>query len=107
MVDAPAPTEQASERAPVDPPRPGEVARAVVLLGPLRLEERLGPAVAPLLPPVGAHGAPPVLPHDGRRAEAERPSPLLELPAHVDVVPGHPELRVESADRAQCLTPEG
>ena len=48
-----------------------------------------------------------MVPHDRRRAEAERPPPLLELPAHVDIVPRGPEPGVEPADRPQRLAPEG
>src|SRR5207244_5541353 len=107
MVDArPAPAERACEPVPVDAAGPADVARAVVFLGPLALQHRLGPAVPDLLLPVGAHGIPPVVPDHGGRAEAERPAPLLQPPAYVHVITGGAKLRIEPADGLEAGFPE-
>src|SRR5205807_2900218 len=52
-----------------------------------------------LLFPVRSHRASPVMPHHRGRTEADRPPAVPEAPAHIDVVAGHTELRIESADR--------
>ena len=107
VVDArPAPAERAGEPVPVDAAGPADVARAVVFLGPLALQHRLGPAVPDLLLPVGAHGIPPVVPDHGGRAEAERPAPLLQPPAYVHVITGGAKLRIEPADGLEAGFPE-
>src|SRR5438093_9186624 len=54
-----------------------------------------------LLFPVGAQRVPAVVPDHGGRAEAQRPTPLLQLPAHIHVVAGGAELRIEIG-RASC-----
>ena len=86
---------------PVEASRPVDVAGAVVLLGPLALEQRLGASVPRLLLPVHAHRVAAVMPHDGARMEAERPPPLAQPPADVHVVAGGSELVVESPDLQQ------
>src|SRR5258705_209047 len=56
MVDAPPPpTEERTESWAVDAARPADMPRPVVFLGPLPLEHGLGPAIADLLFPIGAH----------------------------------------------------
>src|SRR5205814_5887120 len=82
VVDARAPPDAPDRAAAVDPTAPRRVPGAVVLLGPLRREERLGPPVTLLLLPERAKRAAPVVPDDGGRAEPEPPSRLLERPAH-------------------------
>src|SRR5207244_10209481 len=74
--------------------------------GPLALQHRFRPAVADLLLPVRADRVPAVVPHHGSRAETERPPPLLQPPAHVDVVAGHSELRIEATDRLEASSAE-
>ena len=59
---------------PVDPARPRRVAADVVLLGPLALEQRLGPAVAALLAQVAADGVAALVPDHRRGREADRPA---------------------------------
>ena len=54
VVDLPAAAEQLRGRSAVDAARPGEVAGAVVALGPLALQQRLGLAVLVLLLEVAA-----------------------------------------------------
>src|SRR5207247_2760332 len=81
---------------------PAGVPRAVVLLGPLPLEPRFRPAVPDLLFPVGAHRVPPMVPDHGGGAEAQCEASLLEPPAHIHVVAGGAELRVEPADRFEA-----
>ena len=107
VVDASrAPAEKPREAGAVDAARPAHVSRPVVLLGPFALQHRLGAPVADLLPPVGAQRVPAVVPHQGGGVEAERPAALQQPPAHVDVVPGGAELRIESADRLEAAFPE-
>ena len=107
VIDArAAPPEQAREPRAVDAARPAHVPRAVVLLRPLALEQCFRAAVPDLLLPIRAHRVPAVMPHHGGGTEAEGPTPLLQAPAHVDVVAGGTELRVESADRVQRHLPE-
>jgi hypothetical protein len=74
------------------------VAADVVFLRPLPLEECFRLAVVALLSPVGADRAPPVVPDNGRRAEAERPAAFPQPPADIDVITGDSELRVKAAD---------
>src|SRR5438034_2340566 len=107
VIDARAPAEPATRRAAVDPPAPRGVPRAVVFLGPLRREERLGSTVAFLLLPERAHRVSPMVPHDRSWTEAELPTRLLQLPAHVHIVASDAELRIEAADRLQRRFPEG
>src|SRR5438445_12165760 len=103
VIDArPAPPERARQPAAVDAARPAHVPWAVVLLGPLPLQHRLRPAVPDLLFPVGTQRVPAVVPDHGGGAEAQRPALLLQPPAHVHVVPGGAELRIEPADRLEA-----
>src|SRR5215471_454719 len=82
------------------------MAGAVVLVGPLAFQQRFGLAVAPLLLPVGPYGGTSVMPDHGSRAEPQRPAPLLQPPAHVDVVAGSAELRIEPANGTQTGSPD-
>src|SRR3989304_809336 len=77
------------------------MARRVVALRPFSLQQRLRPAVDPLLAPVGAQGVATVMPDHSGRAEAQRPPALLETPAHIHVVAGGAELGIESLDLLQ------
>src|SRR5437763_1191436 len=100
VIDArPAPPECVRHSTAVNATGPAHVPRAVVLLGPLPLQHRLRPAVPDLLFPIGAHRVPAVVPDDRRRAETQGPAVSLEPPAHVDVVAGGAELRIEPSDR--------
>ena len=45
--------------------------------------------------------------HDRCRVKSQLPSAVLQSPAHVDVVPGNPELGVKTPDRFQAVSPEG
>src|SRR5581483_5269844 len=65
------------------------------------LQQRLGPAVALLLVPVGAERVAAVVPDQRGRAEGERPALLPQAPAGVDVVTSGAEAGVEAADRFQ------
>src|SRR5206468_12298327 len=99
VIDAAPPeVKRSREAAAVNPTSPGELARAVVLLRPLPFEQPLGLSVTALLLPVGAHGVTAVVPHHCGRVKPEGPSLFLQPPAHVDVVAGHTELRIEPAD---------
>src|SRR2546428_3164849 len=80
--------------------------RAVVLLRPLPLEERLRPPVSRLLLPVGAHGVAPVVPDHGAGVEAQGPALLAEPPADVHVVARRTELGIESPDGLEGDLPE-
>src|SRR5205814_6815265 len=107
VIDArPAPPERARQPAAVAAAGPAHVPRAVVLLVPFPFQHRLCPAVSDLLFPVGAQRIPAVVPDQGGRAEAQRPAPLLQLPAHVHVVAGGAELRIEPADRLEAVFAE-
>ena len=76
VVDLPAPQAAGLRAAvPVDAAGPGEVAGAVVALGPLALQQRLGLAVLELLLQVAAHAVAAVVPDDGAGAEADASSP--------------------------------
>ena len=72
-----------------------------VLVGMLSLEQRLGLAVASLLAQVAAHGAAAVVADDRAGAERDLPARVEQPPAHVDVVAGGAELRVEAAEPLQ------
>ena len=74
------------------------MAGAVVFLGPLAGQQRLGATVAALLPDVRAYGIAAVVPDDRGRVEAQRPAAIAEAPANVDIVAGGSELRIESSD---------
>src|SRR5204862_353557 len=107
VIDAPPPeVERSREAAAVNPASPGELARAVVLLRPLPFEQRLGLSVTALLLPIGEHGVTAVVPHHCGRVKPESPSLLLQPPAHIDVVAGHTELRIEPADGLEARLPE-
>src|SRR5215213_3517539 len=80
---------------------------AVVALGPLALEQRLGLPVLELLLEVVAGRAAAMVPDDRAGAEAHGPAAVLQPPADVDVVTGDPELVVEAADLLQPVLPEG
>src|SRR5207247_10344306 len=92
--------------SPVHPPRPSEVARAVVLLWPPPPEERLRLPVAELLLRIRAQGVAPVMPDHRGRVEPDRPATFAQPPADVHVVAGSPELRIESADRFEARPAE-
>src|SRR5581483_7056826 len=106
VVDAPPALAGDAAPVPVDAPAPARVPAPVVLLRPLLLEERLGLAVAVLLSQERAQRAPPAMPDEGGRDEADRPAALVEPPADVDVVAGRPETRVEPADLLERATTE-
>src|SRR5205807_9144500 len=91
VVDAPLPPRRAGDR----------VARGVA-----DLDERLAAAVATLLTQVGAEPGAAVVPHEGRGVEADLPAAFDHAPAHIDVVAGGSEDRVEPAGREQYLSPE-
>src|SRR5207249_7905121 len=65
----------------------------------------LGAAVLVLLPQVSAEGRTAMVPHLGRRRERDVTAPVLELPAHVDVVARGGEDLVEAAHRLERVTP--
>ena len=46
------------------------------------------------------------MPYHGRGMKAQGSALLLEPPAEVDIIAGHPKLRIESADRLQRRLPE-
>ena len=105
VVDSPPaePREQASRvktAGPSGPPSP-------VLVGPLALQQRLGPSVLALLAPVRAHGAAGPVPDHGRGAEPEHVPRLEQLPADVDIVSGDAELGIETAHVLECPLTEG
>ena len=103
MVDARLrPSQRKRESPAVDASRPRQVAGAVVLLRPLRLEECLGLPVTLLLLPVRTQRVASVVPDHGRRAERKRPSTLAQAPADVYVVASGAKLRVESFDGLKC-----
>src|SRR6266498_5673338 len=85
---------------------PLAIASAVELVGVLEAQQRLGLAVASLLPQVGARVLPAVVPDERARGEGDPVARLLQPPAHVDVVAGLAVLRVEAVDRFQRLAPE-
>src|SRR5713226_8826528 len=93
--------------AAVHAPTPADVASCVVLFRPLRFQKRFRPAVAALLSPVGAERPAPVMPDHRRRAEAQRPGALRQTPAHIHVVTGDAELRIESTDGLEVGLAEG
>src|ERR687891_142261 len=74
------------------------MAGAVVLLRPLPLQERLRPAVAALLLQVGPQRVASMVPDHGPRVEPQRPPPLQDSPADIDVISRGAEPRVEPTD---------
>src|SRR3989454_12778778 len=86
---------------------PGHMARAVISMGPLSCQQRLGFAILALLPPVRANGVAAVVPDDSRWRESNRPAALPEPPAEVDIVASDAKLWIESADPPQALGAEG
>src|SRR5439155_20366728 len=69
-------------------------------------EQRLGLSVTALLLPISEHGVTAVVPHHSGRVKPESPSLLLQPPAHIYVVAGHTELRIEPADGLEARLPE-
>src|SRR5215470_16796152 len=63
-------------------------------------------AVATLLLPVGADRITAVMPHHSRRAEADRPPPILQSPTQIDVISRRVKTRVEAVDREKRLSTE-
>src|SRR6187455_1544656 len=91
----------------VEAAAPRDVPQGVVPLRPLALEQRLGPAVLPLLLQKRAHRTSSVMPDNRSRAETERETLLLQPPADIDVVARDPELLVEAVDRLEACLSEG
>ena len=73
----------------------------IVFVRPLAFEHGLGFAVPLLLLQIRPHGIAPMMPDHSGRAESQRPAFHLQSPAHVHVVAGDVELRIESTDRLQ------
>ena len=94
-----------AERTSGPPRRDGR--RGCTCSGHFRSSSASALPYSDLLPEVAAHRARAGGAGRPRRAEADRPAPLLEPPADVDVVAGDPELRIEAADRLERLAPEG
>src|SRR5437588_5446979 len=82
VVDAPARPAERLRQPAIEPSAPGDVTQCVVFLGPLPLEQRLGPPVTDLLLPIRADRVAPVMPDHRSGVEAERPASLLYPPAH-------------------------
>src|SRR5437879_2802805 len=101
VIDAARPAEHVREPFAVDPAGPAGMAGEVVLLRPLSLQERLGPAVAHLLFPERPQRVTAMVPDHGRRAEPQRLAAFPKPPAQVDVVSGDTELGIETADRLE------
>ena len=72
----------------------------------LRIDERLGLAVAALLVDIGFDRVAAEMPDDRRRAEADRVAGILKPPADVDIVAGGAIDRVEPAEAEQGLAAE-
>ena len=106
MIHAADPPQRLGEPAAIETATPGDVPRGVVLAGPLPLEQRFGVAVAVLLLPVGSERVPMVMPDERAVGEPQGESLLLQPPAHIDVVAGSPELRVESTNLLQRVPAE-
>src|SRR5947209_374233 len=93
VMDALATPRQGSgQTVPVQPAHPAQMAKTVVFLRPLALQQRFGLAVATLLPPVGADRIAPVVPDHGGGTKAKRPATLLKVPADIDIVACYTEL---------------
>src|SRR5712691_10814281 len=74
--------------AGINPPRPADMAECVAPLRPFVFELRLGLAVTILLLPIGADRTAAVVPDDRGRTVADRPPPVLQTPAQIDIVTG-------------------
>src|SRR5207245_11055519 len=85
LIDASSTPDPPRVPVPVHATRPADMPCGVVLLGPLRFEQRLGLAVSALLFPVRSHRAPPVMPHHRGRTEPDPPAAAPEAPAHIDL----------------------
>ena len=48
-----------------------------------------------------------MMPHDTSGVEAQSPAARLKLPAHIDIVAGDTEARIEAADLAKLADAEG
>ena len=72
----------------------------------LRIDERLGLAVAALLVAIGFDRVAAEMPDDRRRAEADGMAGILKPPADVDIVAGGAVDRVEPAEAEQGLAAE-
>src|SRR5262245_24012132 len=72
----------------------------------LSTQQRLGLTVTALLLEVGTHRAAPMMPYHARWAKNNLLPMLQQSPAHVDIVSGLSEDRVEAADLTQSIGPE-
>src|SRR5262252_6611362 len=89
--------------AGVDPPRPADMPKCVAPLWPFNRKLGFRFAVAALLLPVGADRITAVMPHHSRRAEADRPPPILQSPTQIDVISRRTKTCVEAVDREKRL----
>ena len=105
-VDPPLAEREHPRQGAVDPAAPPRPAVDELLRVPPR-QPRLALSVAELLPPVGPHRRPMVVPDERRRGEPDLGAHGLEPPADVDVVGRAAEDRVEPAEREERLPPEG
>src|SRR2546428_12711189 len=96
MVDSSQRAKKGCGVVAVHPAGPGHMARAVISMGPLSCQQRLGFAILALLPPVRANGVAAGGADDSRRGETNRPAPLPEPPAEGGNVPRGAELWVET-----------
>src|ERR1051326_5934150 len=85
----------------VNPPRPGQMARQVVLFRPFFFQKSLGLPITLLLAQIGANRVSSMMPDDCRGIETQRPAALLQTPADIHIVAGRAELRVKSPDRLE------
>jgi hypothetical protein len=76
-------------------------------LRPFLLQQRLGLAVATLLPPVLEYRIAAVMPDHSSRAKPQRPTALPQPPADIDVVAGSTKPRIEPAYLFEVRYTEG
>src|SRR6185295_17007181 len=97
-VDHRARQRQDRRDAAIDAPAPARIAERVEAVRVAEVQERLGLAVAALLPDIRLDRIAPEVPHHGRGAPADAVAEILQAPADVDVVPGGAVHRVEAPD---------
>src|SRR5262245_47954197 len=79
------------------------MARGVVALRPLLLEQCLGLAVTLLLPPVHAKRVAAMMPVHSAGVESDAPPARLQSPAEIHVVAGCTVAGIKAADSGECL----
>ncbi len=98
---------QAAQGDAVQNPAPFAVPAAVEPVGVLEAQERLGFAIAGLLPQVSTRVPTPMVPHKSPWSEGDPVAGLLKPPTQIDIVPCLAISRVEAIDFQKDLAAKG